>query len=441
MKIIQAVGWYYPDSVGGTEVYVAALSRRLRDAGHDVVVAAPDPRHLGERSYEHEGIPVYRYPIPAHPTRAEAQGSVGVRGTERFHGWMHAQRPDVVHVHTFVTGLGLPELHAAKAAGARVIVTTHSSSLGYLCQRGTMMRWGTHLCDGVCAGFKCAACVGQQRGLPQPLASAVAALPLSVARVAARIPGRAGTALGMRQLIAHNQQRQRQVLSAADRFVVLTRWALDAVAANGAPLDRLALNRLGMSHTAVTRKPPPDQQPSQPPVRIGYVGRYDPIKGVFDLARAIASLPPEVPVCVEFRGPLNDEADRGRADDVRRLVAGDRRVEFAASVDAREVPSVLARLDLLCCPAVCVEGGPTVAIESHAVGTPVIGTRIGGLAELVTDGVNGRLVPPGDWRALAGVLREVAADPSATVDHWRRHLPAARTMDAVAADYLALYAA
>jgi glycosyltransferase involved in cell wall biosynthesis len=101
---------------------------------------------------------------------------------------------------------------------------------------------------------------------------------------------------------------------------------------------------------------------------------------------------------------------------------------------------VLAGYDVLCCPSVCAEGGPTAAIEAHAVGTPVIGTRIGGLAELVTDGVNGRLVPPGDWRALASALADLARDPAGTVDRWRLALPRARTMDEIAADYEALYA-
>ena len=67
--------------------------------------------------------------------------------------------------------------------------------------------------------------------------------------------------------------------------------------------------------------------------------------------------------------------------------------------------------------------------------------RIGGLAELVVDGVSGRLVPPGDWRALAACLQAIAREPHATVDRWRRALPPARTMDDVAADYLELYRA
>jgi glycosyltransferase involved in cell wall biosynthesis len=80
-----------------------------------------------------------------------------------------------------------------------------------------------------------------------------------------------------------------------------------------------------------------------------------------------------------------------------------------------------------------------VAIEAHAAGTPVIGTRIGGLAELVGDGVSGRLVAPGHWQALAGVLLEIAGDPAGTIDRWRARLPRPRTMDEVAAEHLTLY--
>ena len=90
--------------------------------------------------------------------------------------------------------------------------------------------------------------------------------------------------------------------------------------------------------------------------------------------------------------------------ELRALVKGDPRVTFASPVTHNEVLKVLAGYDVLCCPSRCLEGGPTVAIEAHAVGTPVIGTQIGGLAELVSDGINGRLVVPCNWRELADVL-------------------------------------
>jgi glycosyltransferase involved in cell wall biosynthesis len=441
MKIVQAVGWYFPDSLGGTEVYVAGLCRRLREAGQEVLVAAPDPAHAKERTYEHEGVSVYRYPIPSAPTREEVQGTVPARGAERFHRWLAAERPDVVHAHTFVTGLGLAELKAAKAAGARVVVTTHSPSLGWICQRGTMMRWGERLCDGLCRPAKCAACALQARDVSRPLAGILAAIPPAIARGARRFPGRLATALSMSDLIARNQDMQREMLASVDRFVLLTEWALGAAAANGAARDKLALNRLGLSQGKVAPKPGPDQQPTGRPVTIGYLGRFDAIKGVHDLARAAASLPGDAAVHVEFRGPVRSAAERAVLGGLRALAGDDPRITFADAVPDGDVLQVLAGYDVLCCPSVCLEGGPTVAIEAHAVGTPVIGTRIGGLAELVTDGLDGRLVAPGDWRALAGVLAALADDPSGTIDRWRRRLPTARTMDQVAADYLAVYAA
>jgi glycosyltransferase involved in cell wall biosynthesis len=442
VRIIQAVGWYFPDRLGGTEVYVAGLCRRLRAAGQDVLVAAPDPGALHERQYEYEGVPVYRYPIPAKPTRAEGQGLMPVRGTERFHRWLAAERPDVVHAHTFVTGLGLAELGAAKEAGARVIVTMHSASLGWICQRGTMMRWGRQLCDGLCRPTKCASCALEHSGVPSLLAQVIGAIPPAVGRAAREIPGRLATALAMTDLIRRNQAMQGKMLATVDRFVLLTAWALEVAAANGAPRNKLELNRLGLSQRNIAApKPGPQERPTRQPVTVGYLGRYDAIKGVHDLMRAVAALPARVPIRVEFRGPATTEEERRCARALESLARGDPRVTFAPPVSHEEVLNVLAGYDVLCCPSKTVEGGPTVAIEAHAIGTPVIGTRIGGLAEMVSDGLNGLLVEPGDWRQLSRALFEVAENPSATIDRWRRVLPPVRTMDQITADYLTMYAA
>ena len=441
MKIVQALGWYYPDRPAGTEIYVEALCRRLRAFGHEVLVAAPDAGCAEERTYEHEGVIVYRYPVPPAPTRAECQARVPVRGAERFHAWLRRLRPDVVHAHTFVTGLGLHELRAGAAAGARVIVTTHSSALGYVCQRGTLMRWGREPCDGISAPAKCAACALAQRGLPAPLARALGSIPPTLGRVAAVVPGRLGTALSMSDLIAWNQSLQRETLELVDGFVVLTDEAFQMLAHNGAPPDKLRVNRLGISQNGIRRKPGPEQRPTGSPITIGYLGRFDQIKGVHDLARAVTAMPRDLALRVEFRGPIGGAAEQRVRAEAERLLRADDRVSFAPAVAPEDSPRILAGYDVLCCPSICHEGGPTVAIESRAVGTPVVGTRIGGLAELIRDGVDGRLVRPGNWRELARVLEDIARDPAATIDRWRAALPESRTMDDVAADYLALYAA
>ncbi len=439
MKIVQAVGWYYPVTTGGTEAYVAGLTSRLRRLGHDVEIVLPDPAIDSVRRHTHDGAVVHRFPIACPLTRLEAQGRTRVRGSEWFHEWIGGQRPDVVHFHTLVPGLEIPEIEAARASGARVIATTHASSLGHICARGTMMRWGQALCDGLAEVRKCAACDLQKRGLPVWAASVVACLPVRASEVAATLPGRLGTTLGMPSAIAFNQQRQTELIDRVDRFVLLTAWALDAVVRNGAPRHNLALNRLGISGDIV-RKPGAAARPTRSPVRFGYVGRFDPIKGVPDLARAVASLPPDLAFRLDVRGPLDTPGSQDVLRQMRAAIGGDPRVSFGPPIPPAEIPDHLSSIDVLCCPSVCLEGGPTVAIEAHAAGTPVVGTRIGGLAELVTDGVNGRLVPPGDWRALATALTEIASDPAGTVDRWRALIPPARSMDDVTADYVDLYA-
>lgn len=436
MRIVQAAGWYLPSSTGGTEVYVSELSKRLRRAGHDVLIAAPESIGPDERTYDEDGFPVYRYPIPARVTRDEAQGRVTVRGAERFHEWLRRVAPDVVHMHTYVTGLGLAELRAAKASGATVIATTHSASLGFTCQRGTMMRWGSSLCDGVALRTKCTACELQHRGVVRPLAAAAALLPSAISVAGRRVPGKLGTLIGMADLIAYNQSAQREMLDLVDKFVVLSNWARSVLLANGAPPQKLALNRLGVRFPSAAQ----GVRRSVAPVTVAYVGRLDPIKGVRDFAHAIAMVPTSAPIRFEFHGPIQYRHELALLDELKLIVGPDAWVTFGGELDAAGVRALLARVDVVCCPSRTVEGGPTIALEAQNAGVPVIGSNIPALSELVADGANGALHPIGDTGALAAILNTLAATPD-LVNQWRERLPAVRTMDDVARDYLEIYAA
>jgi glycosyltransferase involved in cell wall biosynthesis len=436
LRIVQAAGWYLPNSTGGTEVYVSELSKRLRAAGHEVLIAAPEAQGQDERTYDEGGFQVYRYPIPMRVTRDEAQGRVAVRGAERFHEWLRRALPDVVHMHTYVTGLGLNELKVAKSIGATVIATTHSASLGFTCQRGTMMRWGTALCDGVALPMKCAACQLQHRGVPRPIAMGAALIPPSIGAAGRSIPGKLGTIIGMTNLITHDKSAQREMLGIVDRFVVLTDWARNVLIANGAPPDKIALNRLGVRFPATLAT----GRRSIAPVTVAYIGRFDPVKGVTDLARAISMVPRSAPIRFEFHGPVQYRQDIAVVDRLKAVVGPDAWVHFGGELDADGVRSVLKRVDVVCCPSRVVEGGPTIALEAHSAGVPVIGSDIPALSELVRDRENGRLFPPGDSRALAAILKDLAAQPD-IVNQWRSNLPSVRTMDDVTRDYLAMYAA
>ena len=59
-----------------------------------------------------------------------------------------------------------------------------------------------------------------------------------------------------------------------------------------------------------------------------------------------------------------------------------------------------------------MDTAPNVVAEARAAGVPVVASRVGGIPELIDDGVDGVLVPPRDPEALAGAITRVAADPT-----------------------------
>lgn len=439
MRILQALGWYYPENLGGTEIYVSTLARLLADAGDEVAVAAPLSGITAPRSYTHDGLTVFRYPIPSAPTRDEAQGRVPVRGSEHFRAWLSDFRPELVHFHSIVTGLGLHEMDAARKCGARVIFTSHASSLGYICQRGTLMRLGEFPCDGLTEIVKCSVCELQHRGLPRALGEVVAREPVGVSKILGTLDNRVGTALGMPDLISRNIASQQDLFDIVDAFVVLTQSAAAIARRNQAPEQKLAVNELGIARCPEVSKPGPEIRPTGAPVRLGYLGRFDVVKGVVELGHALSAMPSSADFAFEFRGPVSGASDRAVLERLREICGNESRITFASAVPQSEVANVLASYDALVCPSICAEGGPTVAIEAQAVGTPVVGTRIGGLAELVEDGVNGMLVPPGNVEALSAMLLEIVKSPAQTIDQWRRKLPSPRTMTEVAGDYARIY--
>ncbi|HKB13754.1 MAG TPA: glycosyltransferase [Vicinamibacterales bacterium] len=441
MKIAHLLGWYFPDSVGGTEVYVEGLCRRLRDAGHQVMVAAPDAHRAAPPSYDHDGVRVFRYPIPEVPTRDEACHGAVVRGADRLHRWLAAERPDVLHVHSITTGCGLPEIREAVRLGIRVIVTCHLPSFGFMCRSGTLMRWGIEPCDGLVEPGKCAACNLSRLGMPRATARIVGGMPVPVSRALERLPGRIGTALGMAASIDENQALQREMFTLARSVVVLNETGRRMLVSNGSPAGKVVLNRLGVSHRNLPPKAPVAERPTVAPVRFGYFGRLHPTKGLVELMRAVRTIPPDVRFTLDLRGPLLDDDARTFAAELTAIVAGDPRVVIRPGVPAADVPPLLADVDALLCPSMWFENGPTIALEAMAVGTPVVGSRFGNLAEIIDDGITGRLVAPGDVGAWASALAEIAASPAQTIDCWRTALPAVRTMDDIAREYLTLYAA
>ena len=273
LRVVHGLGWYFPDSSGGTEVYVDGLARHLAGFGvHSAIAAPSDDRPSAD--YAWNGFPVHRYPVPD-ATREEIAQSLPHGRFDEFSAWLEAQNADVYHQHSWTRGCGLAHLRVARRLGLPTVVTVHVP--GVVCLRGTMMLDGRHPCDGHVAVDRCGACWGSSRGIPPPVARLQSRRPelsLGLARVSPS--GRLRTALLTPHLVARHRSALVELGRTADRVVAVCRWLHDALALNGLPLEKLAYCPQG---TDLPVGQAPRTRRADEPFRIGFLGRWDPDQG------------------------------------------------------------------------------------------------------------------------------------------------------------------
>ena len=145
--------------------------------------------------------------------------------------------------------------------------------------------------------------------------------------------------------------------------------------------------------------------------RILYAGVLTPLKGVHRLIDAFALIAGEFPrsrLLIVGRRQNQIYAEQLRQQ-VARLDLADR-IEFMPAVAQGELALLMARSAVVVLPSLS-EGLGRVLIEAMATATPVIGTNIGGIPDLIDNGVNGFLVPPDDAPAVAQRLRRIFTTP------------------------------
>ena len=140
-----------------------------------------------------------------------------------------------------------------------------------------------------------------------------------------------------------------------------------------------------------------------------FVGRPSVWKGFPFLIDAFARLRAERP---DLRLTVVGDGPERREQEARVRAAGlEGDVVFTGYQSEKQVADWLERADVLVLPSL-IEGVPVVLMEAGAAGLPVVATNVGGVSELVTDGVSGFLVPPGSADALVAPIQALLDDPA-----------------------------
>ena len=340
MKLVQLFN-QYRSRHGGEERVVRDIDEILKARGVDASLVLRSSRDL-------EG----------HPWR-QARAFFGGAYSPSAARWMtrllEEEKPDVVHVHNLYPLFSPSVLVSCRKAGVPVVMSLHNYAL-------TCPAW-SHLSHGKlclrCLGGREYWCV-LKNCLGNPAKSAAYALRSMIAR--------------KWRLFEDNVTLFIALSHAAKRHMVRAGFAEDQIA------------------VVPNRTPIPERAADPAEGRYaGFSGRLCPEKDVGTLLAAAARTA-DIPVRLAGDGPLADRLKKAAGPNVT----------FLGRIGYSEMTEFYRGARFLVLPSACLEMCPLSVLEAMALGIPVIGADIGGIPELVEDGVTGFLFRPAtqrNWRA------------------------------------------
>jgi len=254
----------------------------------------------------------------------------------------------------------------------------------------------------------CARCVLHGHGLNRPASLAVGSLPTGVGRILGGVGASGGmwTALRMTELVELRHAAFHKLMAEVDHVVALCHWVKELLLLNGVAPEKISISRQGLCQ--VWSQPSQQTQPFAP-LRVAFLGRLDATKGPHVLIEALRGIP-QAPMHLDIYGVVQGEAGASYLRHLKRLATNDPRITFHAPIPAGEVIARLREYDLLAVPSQWLETGPMVVLEAFAAGIPVVGSNLGGIAELVEHEVSGLLVDPHSSEAWGLALETLSND-------------------------------
>lgn len=372
MKILLISNFFPPHFIGGAEIIAHRQALALKTRGHEVRVLA------GDNSRPQPGYPVLHETFDGMPITRVALQPVDFAPTgnnvahpevdDIFDALVDEWQPDVIHAHHLV-GLSVGIIQRARARGIRVVLTLHDH-WGF-CINSIRMTDPSSLCVNAtgCSGCHASIHVGGHP-LPQRM----------------------------------RQDYLRWQLSGVDCFISPSHYLAEAYVGAGFDAARMQVIANGIELDTYAKVARPAFEGRLRILFIGYMGEH---KGVPTLLRALARMPPDR-VEVDFVG---DGHLRNEYQQELRRIAPDLRQRFWGRLPNDLIAERMSAAHVFVLPSICPENQPVTITEAMASGVPVVASRIGGIPELVADGVSGWLFEPGNDEDLARQLMTYINDP------------------------------
>ncbi len=418
MKILLVANGYPPYAIGGVEVYTAGLAQSLLARGNTVSVMCaqgdpdrPDYELLEERM---DGIELFRLVNNYKKIHSFAEIFADPQIEQVFSALLDRLQPDLVHFnHLIALSARLPLITASR--GIPSLFTAHD--FWALCQRIYLHNWLKQACPGPARGGDCYTCITSPTPARHVRTVAVSTLrnviPFKL-RVWLRrlltkddyfLPDMQAT----RQVLDQRYALFRRALEGTGRIVVPSQFVKRMLQDNGYRGDHIEVLPLGMETPAAL----PSRSTPGRPLRLAFVGSILPWKGAEVLVHAFkAARHGDLRLTFYGREDIIPAFTRS----LRQLAESDQRIVFAGPFQPGDKDRAYDEIDVLVIPSLAHESFSLVAREALLRGKPVIAAKIGALPEVVEDGVNGFLTPPGDTEALAALFVRLAENPELLMD-------------------------
>lgn len=394
-------GWYFPESVGGTEVYIKNLSKKLNDKNYEVQVAIPSLK----KEYYYEDLKVNCYKPNSDNNVAVLRGLSPPDNLISFADLIKRVNPDIVHIHTLGTDSGNFHINIIKELSIPVVLTIHVP--GVLCPRGSFLQWGEVPCDRTLEVNKCSECLLNSRGIPKFLSKALVAIQRNESKFLADKP-KIGITFNTKKYIEDWFNNMKLSISRVDHVVVVSEWLADTIKDNSIDYKALSISKHGIAKSGDIKRL--HKNTDNQKISLSYIGRFDHIKGLHLLIESFRNIRSDM-VNLKIYGSARTGDEKKYLENIISKSKNDKRIFFEGEINDQNRDEIMNSIDVLIVPSICYETGPLVVLEAFDYKIPVIGSNLGGISEKIENNKTGLTFETGNVKSLQKNIQKIIDNP------------------------------